>query len=123
MASSILYKERFDIAITAAGESKKGTFEIDNSATNIVGFTVTSDRDDLMFYRGSVKLQVNDNEILPEGFETKLLMTGLNIEPNDRYYTINEDSGNNIVELTYQDTNHANAAFVPYRVSLYVYSN
>ena len=34
------------------------------------------------------KTSFERQEIFPEGYETKLLMTGLNVSPNDRFYIL-----------------------------------
>ena len=117
-------KERFDIQVTNPGTVVKGEFELDKNAQKVMGFSITSDRDDLVFYRGSQKIQLNDNELFPEDFESKLLMTGLNVAPNDRMIKIgNVDSGNGRMEVWYKDTEVPAVAFVPYRVSIYVFSH
>ncbi|MBL4898589.1 MAG: hypothetical protein JKX76_02955 [Colwellia sp.] len=119
-----ILKERFDIQVTAPDETfSNPEFEVDKNASKIIGIQITSDRDDLLFYRGSQRLKINDNEILPEGFESKLLMTGLNVPPNTRMYDLGElDPGNGMVEVRYKDSKHSKMPFEPYRVSFYVFS-
>ena len=118
-----IIKERFDIQVTSANSVIKGEFELDKNAHKVIGFNVTADRDDLIYYRGSQKIQLNDSELFPEDFETKLLMAGLNVSPNDRVIKIgNVDSGNGRLEVWYKDTDLAPTIFVPYRISFYVYS-
>lgn len=118
-----IIKERFDIEVTTANSVVRAECELDKNARKVMGFSITSDRDDLIFYRGSQKIQLNDNELFPENFETKLLMTGLNVAPNDRMVKIgNVDSGNGRLEVWYKDTNMSLTTFVPYRVSIYVFS-
>ena len=116
-------KERFDIQVTSANTVTKGEFELDKNALRVMGFAITSDRDDLVFYRGSQKIQLNDNELFPEDFESKLLMTGLNVPPNDRMIKIgNVESGNRRLEVWFKDSDTASVPFTPYRVSIYVFS-
>ena len=116
-------KERFDIQVTSAETVTKGEFELDKNALRVMGFAITSDRDDLVFYRGSQKIQLNDNELFPEDFESKLLMTGLNVPPNDRMIKIgNVESGNRRLEVWFKDSDTASVPFTPYRVSFYVFS-
>jgi len=115
--------ESFDLQVDTAGESFKKTFDLDAHTNTVIGVNITSDYDNLMFYRGSLRLSINDLEVLPEGFEAKLLMTGLNVSPNERYLYLNRESGNNRIELRYQDTAHTNTNFSPYRVTLYIYGS
>lgn len=118
-----IIKERFDIEITAANQVFKGEFELDKNANHVTGIALTSDRDDLLFYRGSQKIQINDQELFPEDFESRLLMAGINVAPNNRAISIgNISSGNGRVEMWYKDKNHTSTRFTPYRVTIYVFS-
>ena len=105
-------------------EANKGvnkSFELDKNIKKINGVLVTSDKDDLLYYRGTQKIEINNQEFFPENYESKLLMSGINVSPNQRYYIINtENIGNGIVKLSYTDADDGRTAFVPYRVSLYV---
>ncbi|HEV8283823.1 MAG TPA: hypothetical protein VGQ09_05920 [Chitinophagaceae bacterium] len=114
-------KKRFDLAIAGANAVTSQTFELDKSITAIHGVLFTSDRDDLMYYRGSQKLEINQEEIFPENYESKLLMTGLNVSPNERYYKINAmPPGNGKVKIEYKDSNDDRLPFAAYRVSIYL---
>lgn len=114
-------KKRYDIDVSAANAIHTKTFELDKTVTAIHGMLFASDRDDLMYYRGSAKVEINSDEIFPEGYETKLLMSGLNVSPNDRYYNLGGVlPGNFKVKVEYKDTADARLQFVAYRVSLYL---
>ena len=118
-----IIKERFDIKIENPDQTVKAEFELDKNAKYVQGILITSDRDELLFYRGSQKIQLNDKELFPENFESRLLMAGLNVAPDDRAISIgNVESGNGRLEVTYKDQNHENARFTPYRVSIYTFS-
>ncbi len=114
-------KKRFDLLIDSADKQYSKSFELDKNVTAVHGLLFASDRDDLMYYRGSNKVEINSDEIFPEGYETKLLMSGLNVSPNDRFYNVGGiPPGNFKVKVDYWDTADARLAFVPYRVSLYL---
>ncbi|MBL4862836.1 MAG: hypothetical protein JKY09_07465 [Crocinitomicaceae bacterium] len=118
-----IIKERFDIKVTEANGVFKGEFELDKNANYVTGIILTSDKDDLLFYRGSQKIQINDRELFPEDFESRLLMAGLNVAPDNRAITIGDiESGNGRVEMWFKDTDHGAAKFAPYRVSIYIFS-
>jgi hypothetical protein len=68
-------KKRYDVEVPSAAAIHTKTFELDKTVTKIHGILFASDRDDLMYYRGSGKVEINSEEIFPEGYETKLLMT------------------------------------------------
>ena len=114
-------KKRYDIDVTAANAIHTKTFELDKTVEKVHGLLFSSDRDDLMYYRGSGKIEINSDEIFPEGYETKLLMSGLNVSPNERYYNLGGVlPGNFKVKVEYKDTADARLQFVPYRVSIYL---
>lgn len=114
-------KKRYDIDVTAANALHTKTFELDKTVEKIHGVLFSSDRDDLVYYRGSGKVEINSDEIFPEGYETKLLMSGLNVSPNERYYNLGGVApGNFKVKVEYKDTADARLLFVPYRVSIYL---
>jgi hypothetical protein len=114
-------KKRFDLAVTEAGKTFSKTFELDKNIVYIKGILMSSDKDDLMYYRGSQKIEVNKEEVFPENYESKLLQSGINVSPNSRYYDLaNMPAGVGIVKLEYKDTSDSRAAFEPYRVSLYL---
>lgn len=118
-----LIKERFDIQVTASGGSFRGEFELDKNANFLLGIILTSDRDDLLFLRGSQKIQLNDTELFPEDFESKLLMSGLNVAPDNRMITLGElPTGNGKLDVLFKDFENPQSLFAPYRVTVYTFS-
>ena len=114
-------KKRYDIEVTTANTLHSKTFELDKTVEKVHGILFASDRDDLMYYRGSNKVEINSDEIFPEGYESKLLMSGLNVSPNERFYNLGgAPPGNFKVKVEYKDTPDARLQFVPYRVSIYL---
>ena len=114
-------KKRFDLQVGAAGSITSQTFELDKTVEKVHGLLFASDRDDLMYYRGSAKVEMNSDEIFPEGYETKLLMSGLNVSPNDRFYNLGGiPPGNFKLKVDFKDTPDARLAFAAYRVSIYL---
>lgn len=115
------FKKRFDIQITEAGKAVSKSFELDKNIKSVKGVLVTASKDELMYHRGTQKIEINKEEYFPEDYESKLLMSGVNVPPNNRYYDIGGVSpGNGIVKLIYTDNEDADFPFRPYRVSLYV---
>ena len=114
-------KKRFDIKILVANSTVSETFELEKNIVKVHGVLVTSDKDDLLYYRGTQKIEINKEEFFPDNYESKLLMSGINVAPKQRYYDLgNVNPGNGIIKLTYTDNEDGRTAFVPYRVSLYV---
>lgn len=114
-------RKRFDIRINQESSTVTEKFELDKTTKFITGIVITSDREDLLFYRGTQKIEINGKEHFPEGYETKLLMTSLNIPQDYRYFNMkNTEPGNGIITFSYTDNKHPQFLFTPYRVSLYV---
>ena len=113
--------QRFDLQVSQSGQTVDQEFEIEAGASTILGILMTSDREDLVFYRGSQEIRVSGRELCPEGYETKLLMSGLNVSPNQRFHEADLSTGNRQVDVKYLDTDHPKAIFQPYRVSLYLF--
>ena len=113
-------KKRFDIAVTDPNMVYSKTFELDKNIATVTGLLFTSDKDDLLYYRGSQKVEINKEEIFPENYESKLLLSGINVAPDNRYYDIgNQPAGNGTIKVEYRDMDDNRAVFTPYRVSLY----
>ena len=119
-----ILKERFDIIVDAPNKTVKGEWELDRNADVLFGVAITSDNEEMVYYRGTQKMQVNDQELFPEEFESKLLMSGLGVSPNHRMVKIGKvDTGNNRVEVWYTDQDHPKTRFIPYRVTFYFFSD
>lgn len=109
-----------DIDITTAGAVHTKSVELDKTVTKIVGYNFTSDRLDLLYNRGTQRLEINREEIYPDNYESKHLVSLATVAPNLRYYRIKGgiEPGNHIVKVDYKDNPHAQFAFAPYRVTL-----
>lgn len=114
-------KKRFDINVTEENAVHSKTFDLDKNIIALHGILFTSDRDDLLYYRGTGKVEINREEIFPEGYETKLVMTGLNVSPNDRYYHLGGiPPGNGKLKVEFKDNPEERLLFSNYRVSVYL---
>jgi hypothetical protein len=114
-------EKRFDIQIATKGQTVTGKFELDKMAKVIKGIKITSDREDLLFYRGTQKIEINGKERFEENYESKNLQCSLNVDVNNRYKDMQDtETGNGSVVITYTDNAHPLYAFSAYRVSLYV---
>lgn len=115
------FSKDFDVQITAAGQSVKKTFELDKSVKAITHYTILSNREDLAYYRGSFRLEINKDEIVPDGYSTKKIMCWPTVSANDRLKSIGKRStGNGLIDFEYTDTNDGLTVFAPYTVSLSV---
>ncbi len=116
-----LFSKDFDVQVTEAGQTVKKTFELDKSVKTITHYTILSNREDLTYYRGSFKLDINKEEIAPEGYSTKKIMCWPTVSPNERLKSIGKQAtGNGLITFEYKDTNDGLTGFAPYTVSLCV---
>ena len=115
--------KRYDFDVELDGQNEPFEFSLEKNVECIRSFAITSNKDNLLFYRGSLKLEIGGIEYLCEDYEAKLLICGTNIAPNRRRYIFRTPAspGNGILKVTYKDTSHESAAFSTYRVSIYVY--
>lgn len=114
-------KKRFDLQISEADKTVSQSFELDKNITAIRGLLISSNYDDLLYFRGSQRIEINKEEIFPDGYESKLLMTGINVSPKARYYDLGSiNPGNGTVKVNYKDTADGRTSFTAYRVSLYL---
>jgi hypothetical protein len=115
------YYKEFDIQIPAIGAVVKQTFEVDKSVKNIHGISLLSNRPDLMAYRGSLRLEINKEEIFPDGYSANRLMSSPNVKPNDRAYDIGKNpAGNGLIKIEYTDSDDGRTLFAAYTVTLCV---
>jgi hypothetical protein len=114
-------KKRFDLQIPGPNKIVVKQFELDKTVKAVKGVLITSDKDDLLYYRGSQKIEINKMELFPDNYESKLLMSGINVAPRQRYYDLGTvNPGNGSVRITYQDTDDERTPFSAYRVSIYL---
>ncbi|MFA6923613.1 MAG: hypothetical protein WC223_05095 [Bacteroidales bacterium] len=114
-------KKRFDLQINEELKTYSQIFELDKNIVSVRGILVTADLDDLLYFRGSQRIEINKDEIFPEKYESKLLMSGINVPPKMRYYDLGGvNPGNGQVKLEYTDNDSNRIAFRTYRVSLYL---
>jgi hypothetical protein len=115
-----VYK-RFDIQIDNPQQTYSRDFELEKDIQTVTGIALTSNYDEMLYYRGEQGLLINGAEYFPDNYESKLLMSGINTPPDKRYYTL-EDAPvlNGKIKIVYTDSDNPNAPFSPYRVTLYV---
>lgn len=115
------YYKEYDITISADGETVKKTFEVDKSVKTVKGVMLLSNRPDLVFYRGSLRLEINKEEIFPEGYSASRLLSSPNVKPNDRIYAIGEhEVSNGLIKIEYTDAADGRTVFATHTVTLCV---
>ncbi len=116
-----LEKRIGDLQITVQGQIAKGKFELDKTVKIIKGIKLTSDREELLYFRGAQRIVINGKERYEENYESKNFQSTTNVDVNTRYKDMrNLAPGNGIIEIDYTDHAHPLTTFAPYLVSLYV---
>jgi hypothetical protein len=112
----------FDILVTAADQVYTVTYELDKTIAFITGIGLDTNREKLLYQRGSQKIEINRQEIVPEGFLSKRMYHLPTIEAHKRFLRRGGriPVGNGIIKVEYKDTSDALAPFEPYwiRVNL-----
>jgi hypothetical protein len=113
-----LVDKTFSFTVTAEGIVNK-KFDLDKNVKVVRGILLSSDRPIFLFYRGSQRIEISGDEIFPEDFESKILMSGLSVPPDQKYRTLGNGvvAGNGEVKIQYKDTYNPSAPVVdPYKV-------
>lgn len=73
-----------------------------------------------LFFRGSQRIEINGDELYPEDYESKLLMSGLSVSPDDKYVTLGDGAiaGNGEIKVLYKDTDNLIIPFTAYKVTI-----
>lgn len=97
-------------------------FDLDKNVKLVRGILISSDSPVMIFYRGSQRIEISGDEIFPEDYESKLLMSGLSVPPDDKFRTLGDGviAGNGELKIQYKDNTNANAPFVSYKVLVIV---
>lgn len=121
MEGKVIYKQ-YKLFVDLANQSYSKTFNLDRNIKQVTGLLMSSDKLNLLFYRGSQKIEISGDELFPEDYESKLLISGISVDPNDRYVALGDGvlSGNGEVRVLYKDVNNTAAAFSQYTVSIYL---
>lgn len=113
------FSRDFDISVTQAGQSIKQTFELDKTIKTVTHFTILSNREDLLYYRGSFGLDINKEEVIAEGYSVKKVICWPSVPADLRLKCIGSmEIGSGLVKFTYKDNNDGISTFQPYIVTL-----
>jgi hypothetical protein len=115
-------KKPYSFLVDAPDASYLKRFELDKNVKLVRGIVITSNKDHLLYYRGSQKIEISGTEIFPDEYESKLLMSGIGVAPDEKYADLGDEvlAGNGEVKVLYKDTSNSSAVFEPYKVSIYL---
>ncbi len=106
------------IPVSAANETVKFSADTDKMYRQITGLYISLPEDKAV-PGSTIEVKVADMEIFPEDFEIKMVTTGMNISPNDRFYDkIKEEAGGNRIDGKFSDSGKADT--YPYVAKIYL---
>ncbi len=115
------FSKTFNLQVTDAGKTVKKTFEVDKSVVSVQAVALQSNREELMYYRGSFKLEINKDEIFSEETSAKKIYALPSVDANNRSYRIGSiATGNGLITFEYTDNEDGRTVFAPYTVSLII---
>ena len=96
------------------------SFELPKYTKVIKGIQLLSDYPDRLFYRGKQRIEIGGEELFPDGFESKILMSSLSVAPRGRFFELGDVMpGDLSVKIRFEDKDHPNAQFEGgYRVTI-----
>lgn len=100
------------------GQPLNKKFDLDKNVRVVHGIVMSSDRPNLLFYRGSQRIELSGEELFPEDYESKMFMSGMSVAPDDKYKSLGDGvvAGNGELKIQYKDTHNPNALFASYKV-------
>lgn len=115
-------KKRYSFRVEQASQVISKKFELDKNIKLVRGLLISSSDPFFLFYRGSQKIELNGEELFPEGWESRLLMSGISVPPNEKFADLGDEvlAGNGELKVVYKDDDNTNTQFQPYEVSIYL---
>lgn len=114
----LIYKS-YSFLVPNADTSYKHSFDLDKNIKTVTGLLLSASDPRGLFFRGSQRIEISGDELFPEGYESKLLMSGISVAPNERFFEVGDVvAGNGEVKILYRDESNDNAGFAPYKVTL-----
>ena len=115
-------KKRYSFIVDTPSTSYSKKFDLVKNIKLVRGILISSDKPDLLFFRGSQKITVNGDELFPEDYESKLLMSGISVPPDQKYADLGDGviAGNGEVKISYKDSENSTTSFSSYEVNMYL---
>ena len=89
-----------------------GNFELPKHTKKVKGLQLISDYPDRLYYRGRQRIEIGGDELFPDGFESKILMSSLSVAPRERFSELGDVlPGDLSVKVRFEDKDHGSANF------------
>jgi hypothetical protein len=108
----------YTFLVDAEGQPVSKKFDLDKNVKVVHGIVMSSDKPNLLFYRGSQRIELSGEELYPEDFESKMFMSGLAVPPDQKYKSLGNGvvAGNGELKIQFKDTHNPHAPFSAYKV-------
>ena len=85
-------------------------WELPKKTAFVKGLQLTSDFPNKLYYRGSQRIEIGGDELFPEGFDSKILISSISVAPRERFFDLGEvQPGDLSVKIRYEDKDHERA--------------
>ena len=109
------------VVVSEAGEQVRFNAETDKLYDRVTGLYVFTP-----YYRyntgSTIELKIAEEEIFPEGFDTKIIASNMSVSPSQRFYTFENDeeimAKGNLVSGKYSDGGNESGIAYPYTMTL-----
>jgi hypothetical protein len=105
------------LSIAAAGDYPINA-EADKTYGKITGIQFTTTDEAALKDAVFKKFDIDSNDIFPEGFEVKLIKSGEDLKPNERWEDLDERADGSTIAGMFTDA--GNAAAYPYNARIYL---
>src|SRR5262245_8804453 len=108
----------YSFTVESEAQTINKKFDLDKNVKLVNAILLSSDQPNHLFYRGSQRIEISGDEIFPEDFESKILMSGISVPPDQKYRTLGNGvvAGNGEIKIQYKDNANATVSFCPYKV-------
>ena len=87
-------------------------FELPKHTMFVKGIQLISDYPDRLYYRGKQRIEIGGEELFPDGFESKILMSSLSVAPRERFFELGDVlAGDLSVKIRFADKDHSSTGF------------
>lgn len=96
----------------AGGLINADRFELPKHTRMVRGLQLLADYPDKLYYRGRGRIEIGGEELFPDKFESKILMSSLSVAPRERFFDLGDVlPGDLSVKIRFEDTDHPRAPF------------
>jgi hypothetical protein len=86
-------------------------WELPKKTKYVRGIQLTSDFPNKLYYRGAQKIEIGGDELFPEGFDSKILISSISVAPRERFFELGDVlPGDLSVKVRFEDNDHERAA-------------